>query len=146
MGIILVMLVLIVLLLGFAARYFFRYTFLRADKPDPWNDGRESKIIFDRAFFERPDREAMEITSRDGLKLKGWLYDRGANTTAILFHGYRGGPEELSGIASKLYESGMNVLLVFHRAHGMAAERGVDVAVAADVDEIVRGLHCLCFL
>lgn len=136
MGVILVILVLIVLLLGFAARYFFRYTFLRADKPDPWNDGRESKIIFDRAFFERPDREAMEITSRDGLKLKGWLYDRGADTTAILFHGYRGGPEELSGIAAHLYEQGLNVLLIYQRAHELSEGSSFTMGVREKLDAV----------
>ncbi len=115
-----IVLILILLLLGAAARYFFRYTFLRSDKPDPWNDGRENKIIFDRAFFERSDREAMEIVSRDGLRLKGWLYDRGADTTVILFHGYRGGPEEVSGIASHLYEQGFNILLIYQRAHELS--------------------------
>lgn len=101
------------------AEYFFRYTFSRADRV-PWSNLDDERILFDRDFFERPDRRALQITSRDGLRLKGWLYDQGADVTVILFHGYRGGPEELSGIASKLYENGMNVLLVFHRAHGIS--------------------------
>lgn len=104
------------------AEYFFRYTFSRNDRV-PWSNLDDERILFDRDFFERPDRRALQITSRDGLRLRGWLYDQGADVTVILFHGYRGGPEELSGIASKLYESGMNVLLVFHRAHGISEGR-----------------------
>lgn len=115
-----IVLALVLVLLGLAARYFFRYTFLRADKPDPWNDGLGEKVLRDRPFFERADREALEIVSRDGLRLRGWLYDRGADVTVILFHGYRGGPQELSGIASHLYDRGMNVLLVYQRAHGLS--------------------------
>lgn len=111
---------LILLLLYFASRYFFRYTFLRSDNPEPWNGDRGGKVLLDRAFFERADREALEITSRDGLRLKAWLYDRGADTTVILCHGYRNGPEELSGIASHLYDRGFNVLLIYHRAHGIS--------------------------
>ena len=113
-------LVLLLTLLFFAARFFFRYTFLRAGRPDPWSDTRGGKILLDRAFFERADREALAITSRDGLRLKAWLYDRGADTTVILCHGYRNGPEELSGIAARLYEAGCNVLLIYHRAHGLS--------------------------
>jgi len=116
---ILIVIAVAAVLLYIAAVYFFRYTFNRADKV-PWSNIHDERILFDRTFFERPDRQALEITSRDGLRLKGWLYDRGADVTVILFHGYRGGPEELSGIAAQLYEKGMNVLLVFHRAHGIS--------------------------
>ena len=110
-------LVLLVLLYA-AATYFFRFTFLRGDR-EPWSDN-DNKLLFDRDFFESPSREQIEITSRDGLRLRAWLYDQGADVTVILFHGYRGGPPELSGIASRLYAHGMNVLLIFHRAHGIS--------------------------
>ena len=115
----LIVILVLLVLLFIAETYFFRYTFLRGDKV-PWSNLDDERILFDRSFFERPDREALEITSRDGLRLKAWFYDRGADVTVILFHGYRGGPEELSGIASRLYERGMNVLLIFHRAHGIS--------------------------
>ena len=107
----------VLVLLYFAARFFFRYTFLRGDKPDPWHDVLSDRVLRDRPFFEREDREALEITSRDGLRLRAWLYDQGADTTAILCHGYRGGPEELSGIAAHLYDKGLNVVLIYQRAH-----------------------------
>ena len=108
----------LLVLLYVAATYFFRFTFLRGDR-EPWSDN-DNKLLFDRDFFESPSREQIEITSRDGLRLRAWLYDQGADVTVILFHGYRGGPPELSGIASRLYAHGMNVLLIFHRAHGIS--------------------------
>lgn len=104
----------------FAAHYFFRYTFTRAEKPEPWILEEIDLVPKDRAFFEREDRELLSIKSFDGLTLKGWLYDRGAPVTVILCHGYRGGPEELTGIASRIYDRGMNVLLIYHRAHGLS--------------------------
>lgn len=119
MTLLIAILVLLALLYA-AAAYFFRYTFTRADKLQPWAEVSGDVILRDRGFFERPDRELLEITSRDGLRLKAYLYDRGGNVTVILCHGYRGGPEELSGIAAKLFEKGMNVLLIFHRAHGIS--------------------------
>jgi len=106
-----------------AADYLFRCTFLRADKPDPWAPGREHTVLHDRAFFERADRQLLEITSRDGLRLKAWLYNRGSDVTVILCHGYRGGPEELSGIAARLFDAGMNVLLIYQRAHELSEGR-----------------------
>ena len=109
-------LLLVSALLCLAASFFFRYTFLRAEKPDPWCD--EEGMLKDRAFYERPDRQVLEMQSRDGLTLRALLYDRGAPVTAILCHGYRGGPEELSGVAAGLYERGMNVVLIWQRAHG----------------------------
>ena len=40
-----IVVLLVLALLLFAANYFFRYTFLRADKPDPWNDGLGELVI-----------------------------------------------------------------------------------------------------
>lgn len=116
----LIVLLAVLVLLYLAAAYFFRYTFTRADKAQPWASVPGDVVLKDQAFFERPDREALEISSRDGLRLRAWLYDRGSDVTVILCHGYRGGPEELSGIAAHLYERGMNVVLIYQRAHGLS--------------------------
>ncbi len=117
--------VLLVLLLAAAllcslSAYFFRYTFIRAEKPEPWCPASEDMVLKDRGFFERDDRQLLEITGRDGLKLRAWFYDGGGDVTVILCHGYRGGPEELTGIASALCGRGMNVALIYQRAHGMS--------------------------
>ena len=66
----LIVILVLLVLLFIAETYFFRYTFLRGDKV-PWSNLDDERILFDRSFFERPDREALEITSRDGLRLKG---------------------------------------------------------------------------
>ena len=116
----LIVIAVLLILLYAAAAYFFRYTFARADKLLPWAEVSGELILRDRDFFGRPDRRQLEITARDGLRLRAYLYDQGADVTVIFCHGYRGGPEELSGIASRLYSQGMNVLLIFHRAHGIS--------------------------
>ena len=64
-------LLLVSVLLCLAARFFFRYTFLRAEKPEPWCD--EEGVLKDRAFYERPDRQVLEMQSRDGLTLRALL-------------------------------------------------------------------------
>ena len=109
-------------LLLLAGRFFFRFTFSRWDQPYDWESGlgedEPIKMIRDRGFFERKEREEAEITSRDGLKLRGLFYDRGGETTVLFCHGYRGGPEELTGIASALFHKGCNALLIYQRGHG----------------------------
>ena len=131
-----IVVLLVLALLLFAANYFFRYTFLRADKPDPWNDGLGELVLKDRSFFERPDRELLEIAARDGLRLKAWFYDQGGDVTVILCHGYRGGPEELSGIASHLYTEGMNILLIYQRAHGVSEGNYFTMGVREKLDVV----------
>lgn len=118
---ILIALAVLLALLYLAGRYFFLFTFKRCDDPYDWQSGLSEddpvRLIRDRDFFESPEREAVEITSRDGLKLRGLFYDRGGETTLILVHGYRGGPEELTGIASPLCAAGCNALLIYQRGH-----------------------------
>ena len=114
-------LLLILALLYFIGQYFFKFTFRRLDKPYDWESGLDPdgpiRMIRDRAFFDSPDRQAVEITARDGVKLSAWLHDRGTKKTLIFCHGYQGGPEELTGIAAPLYAEGYNILLIYQRAH-----------------------------
>lgn len=107
-------------LLLYAGHWFFRFTFSRCDKPPDWESGTGDDpivMIRDRDFFENTGREAAEITSRDGLKLRGLFYDRGGDVTVLFCHGYQGGPEELSGIAAPLCAGGMNALMIYQRGH-----------------------------
>jgi len=112
---------LVLALLYAAGRWFFRFTFSRVDKPYDWEsglgEGDPIVLIRDRAFFDSPEKKLVEITSRDGLKLRGWFYDRGGDTTLLFCHGYQGGPEELTGIASPFCAKGMNALLIYQRGH-----------------------------
>lgn len=127
---------LVLLALFFAAAYFFRSTFTRAEKPKPWAKEAVGVVLKDRGFFELRGRELLEIESRDGLKLKGWFYDQGGAVTVLLFHGYRGGPEELSGIASRLYKKGMNILLVYQRAHGLSEGKYFTMGTKEKLDAV----------
>lgn len=114
-------LALVLVLLYLVGRWFFRFTFSRVDKPYDWEsglgEGDPIVMIRDRAFFDSPEKKLVEITSRDGLKLRGWFYDRGGDTTLLFCHGYQGGPEELTGIASPFCAKGMNALLIYQRGH-----------------------------
>lgn len=63
-------------------------------------------------------REFMEITSHDGLKLTGVYYEckKGA-PLEILFHGYKGNAErDLSGAVERCFAIGRNALIVNQRA------------------------------
>ena len=119
--IVVLVLALLLALLFFAGRFFFLFTFKRVDHPYDWQSGLDPegpiKMIRDRDFFESADRIPVEIESRDGLKLRGWFYDRGGETTVIFCHGYQGGPEELSGLASHMCKAGFNTLLIYQRGH-----------------------------
>lgn len=64
--------------------------------------------------------EDMEITSFDGLILRGRYYEceRGA-VTELLFHGYQGNAErDLSGGVARCFALGRNALIIDHRASG----------------------------
>ena len=121
MTVLLIVLALLLVLLYFAGKYFFDFTFSRQDEPYDWESGLKPDdpitMIRDRAFWDSPEREEVEITSRDGLKLRGLFYDRGGETTVLFCHGYQGGPEELTGIASPLCAAGFNALLIYQRGH-----------------------------
>lgn len=70
---------------------------------------------FDRAAFEE-----VEITSRDGLKLRGRYYHVADGAPLeIQFHGYKGNAlRDFSGAWRIAREAGRNVLLVDQRCHG----------------------------
>ena len=93
MTVLLIVLALLLVLLYFAGKYFFDFTFSRQDKPYDWESGLKPDdpitMIRDRAFWDSPEREQVEITSRDGLKLRGLFYDRGGETTDHFCHGYQ---------------------------------------------------------
>ena len=64
--------------------------------------------------------EDWEITSHDGLKLKGKFYPGTTNKTMIWVHGYTSHAERESAFPGLFYLSlGYNVLIPYQRAHGM---------------------------
>lgn len=78
------------------------------------------EIIEARDAFLKNDFEDVEITSYDGLVLRGLLkIVPDARGTIILFHGYRGTPDFDFCLSEPFYEKqGMNVLMPYQRAHG----------------------------
>ena len=83
-----------------------------------------------RSALQAHDHTAVTVTSHDGLTLCGDWYDQGSRRTAILFHGI--GAEmytNLSAQARFLYDSGFNVLLTCHRAHGSSGGRWTTIGL-----------------
>ena len=116
----LIILLVILALLFAAAAYFFRFTFARAKEGGDW--GNKPTDPRDIAFFEDPARQALEIRSRDGLKLVGHFLPAEAEEargTLLLVHGYRSSPWTDFGIIYTYFHSlGWNILTVHQRAHG----------------------------
>ena len=67
--------------------------------------------------IRRMEREPVEVTSFDGLTLRGtyYEYEKGA-TVELLFHGYRGNAErDLCGGVERCFALGRNVILIDQR-------------------------------
>ncbi len=63
--------------------------------------------------------ETAEIAAPDGVTLRGDYFDRGADRTVLLLHGYRAGAMLNCGVQAEAFaRRGWNVLLVDQRAHG----------------------------
>ena len=82
---------------------------------------REEMINWQKAV-RAMKREKLEITSFDGLKLRGYYYEyeKGA-PIEIQFHGYHGnGERDLSGGVERCFAIGRSVIIVDQRGHGMS--------------------------
>ena len=76
-----------------------------------------------KEFSKLPFRE-LEVTSFDGLKLKGYLLEGNPKEIVICVHGYKSGMEEDFCDKLKIYrDRGTTVLLVNDRAHGNSEGR-----------------------
>ncbi len=66
------------------------------------------------------DRESVEITSFDGLKLRGYYYEYSPNSPLeLIFHGYGGNSErDLSGGVERCFALGRSVILIDQRGAG----------------------------
>lgn len=74
-------------------------------------------------FSSLPFKE-LEVTSFDGLKLKGYLLEGDPKEAVICVHGYKSGKEEDFCDKLKIYrDRGTTVLLVDDRAHGKSEGR-----------------------
>lgn len=109
----------------------FRFTFYSAarkprrkgeyDVPEgeSYDEFREQMIEWQRALDEA-EYKTFEITSRDGLTLKGRYYEYTPGAPLeIMFHGYRGNPmRDLGGGVERCFKLKRNTLIVSQRAHG----------------------------
>lgn len=116
-------LIILLLLVAFCAAvmYFYRTTFLRSKKSaiSP-GEKKTFNYVYDREFFEMPERQLLEIESFDGLKLRAYFYDCGGKTSIIYNHGYKSSALKLSGLASAMFSKGYNALIVCERAHELS--------------------------
>lgn len=82
-------------------------------------------------FIEKSPHDTFTVKSFDGLTLSAEYYRcPGADTTILLFHGYRSSAKRDFSCAVKMYcEMGMNVLLVDQRCHGKSAGRLITFGV-----------------
>ena len=89
------------------------------------------EIVKARNEFLSKSFEDVEITSFDGLKLRGLLrLTPNARGTIILFHGYRGTPDFDFCVSEPFYEKqGMNVLMPYQRSHGKSEGKFITFGV-----------------
>ncbi len=80
---------------------------------------REDMIGWTKAIRAMP-HEDVEITSHDGLTLRGKYYEKDPSfPVEILFHGYKGNAErDLCGAVERAFSVNRNALIVNHRAAG----------------------------
>lgn len=82
--------------------------------------------------------ERVEITSGDGLKLKGIYYPlEGSDKTVIFVHGYKSHAERESAFPGLFYRSlGYNVLVYYGRAHGISEGKYITFG-AKEVEDLI---------
>ena len=95
----------------------------------------EKMIAWQDLLRDLPHEE-IEITSRDGLTLRGRYYEyaKGASLE-ILFHGYKGGSvRDLSGAVERCFKLKRNAIIVDQRAHGNSEGRVITFGVKEKFD------------
>ena len=124
-------------------RYLFKFAFARSEKQgravEVFDPKSEPGITIRRgvAYADSTPREDVSITAEDGIRLVGHLYGReSANTTIILFHGYRSFGENDFGCVLSYYleERNMRVLLVDQRAHGASEGKYITFGILESRD------------
>lgn len=70
--------------------------------------------------YENLKVENLEVTSEDGLKLKGYFYKsyEDSNKLVIIHHGYRGSHYISMQYMKMFFDEGFNILLIDMRGHG----------------------------
>ena len=117
---------------GIKARFIFEKLFRRPDimqaykmvgPEDSWYD-TITTVHNSLAEIRKLPHEDWEITSHDGLKLRGIFYPGTTDKTMIWVHGYTSHAERESAFPGLFYHSmGYNVLIPYLRAHGPSEGR-----------------------
>lgn len=113
---------------------------------DSWYDTIQ-KVHNSLAEIHTKPHELLEITSRDGLKLKGVYYPNGSHRTVICVHGYTSHAEREWAFPGLFYLSmGYNVLIPYQRAHGLSEGKYISFGALERLDMAdwvskVNGLH-----
>ena len=106
-----------------------------------YEEYREQMTEWIREMRKREHR-SVEITSFDGLTLRGKYYEQNKGAPIdILFHGYRGWAErDLCGGINRCFSIGHNALVVDHRASGESEGRVITFGIkeSRDCEEWVR--------
>lgn len=96
---------------------------------------REQIIEWVKMARTYPCRE-MQITSHDGLTLRGKYYEcNPGGIVEILFHGYQGnGERDMSGGIARCFALGRNALIVDHRASGRSEGKVITFGILEKLD------------
>lgn len=145
----LVLLILLVLVLG-GAYICFRMAFYSPDRPatiadaDRFPPGKIYEPYHPRmrqwaAQVDGMPHEALTVTSRDGLTLRGKYYELTPDSPVeILFHGYRGLAErDLCGAVQRCFAVGHSAILVDQRAGGRSDGHVITFGVKESEDVLV---------
>lgn len=104
---------------------------------DSWYD-TITKVHNSLAEIQKLPHEHWEITSHDGLKLKGIYYPGESDKTVIWVHGYTSHAERESAFPGLFYRSlGFNVLIPYLRAHGPSQGKYITFG-ALETEDMLR--------
>lgn len=113
---------------------------------DAWYDTIR-KVHDSLAEIQTKPHELLELTSRDGLKLKAVYYPNSSQKTVICVHGYTSHAEREWAFPGLFYLSmGYNVLIPYQRAHGLSEGKYISFGALERLDMAdwvskVNGLH-----
>ena len=125
--VILLSLMLFLIVFVIAPAFVFYHSIFSRRKVLPLDDERlykpgiepfKERMLSDLADLKKVGFKRVSIIAKDGVTLCADLYDRGADKTALMVHGYNADPYvNLVSPARWLYDNGFNLLVIYHRAH-----------------------------
>ena len=79
----------------------------------------KKRMLRDWHYLRDQGFERVKVTATDGVTLCGDRYDRAADRTVLMVHGFNADPYvNLVAPARWFYDQGYNVLVIYQRAHG----------------------------